>query len=329
MRTAARFPEVAPDVGHYESFYVKAADPTGGRALWLRHTIHKRPDAEPTCSVWLTFFEAGAAPRATKATYGAESLSAPAGAYVRVGEAEIGPGTATGSLRTEATSATWDITFSDSHETLRHLPSERLYTSKLPRTKLESPHPGASFSGRIELDGKSISISGWPGMVGHNWGTEHAERWVWIHGAGFEGREPSDYLDIAAGRIKIGPFTTPWIANGAIVIDGEVMQLGGLGKTYGTSIEATPGGCEYVVPGRGVTVRGAVGSVLEQFVAWLYADPDGGEHHAINCSIADMKLRVERPGEHHVHLKLDGGAVFELGTRETDHGVPLQPYPDG
>ena len=237
MRTAARFPEVDPAAGLYESFYIKAADPAGGRALWLRHTIHKPPGAEPSGSLWLTFFEKGTEPRATKATYGAESLSVPAGAYVRVGEAEIGPTALTGTLETPAMSARWDIAFTDSHEPLRHLPNERMYRSKLPRTKLLSPHPGASFSGTLELDGETISLAEWPGMVGHNWGSEHAERWVWIHGAGFEGRDPSDFLDIAAGRIEIGPWTTPWIANGAIALDGEVMPLGGLGKTYGTSIE--------------------------------------------------------------------------------------------
>jgi hypothetical protein len=24
------------------------------------------------------------------------------------------------------------------------------------------------------------------GMVGHNWGGEHAERWIWLHGLDFE-----------------------------------------------------------------------------------------------------------------------------------------------
>ena len=141
MRTAARFPEVDPAVGLYESFYIKAADPAGGRALWLRHTIHKQPGAEPSGSLWLTFFEKGTEPRATKATYGAESLSVPAGAYVRVGEAEIGPTALTGTLETPAMSARWDISFTDRHEPLRHLPNERMYKTKLPRTKLLSPHP--------------------------------------------------------------------------------------------------------------------------------------------------------------------------------------------
>ena len=330
MRTAARFPGAEEGAGLYESFYVKAADPDGARALWLRHTVHKRPGAEPTGSIWLTVFDGAAGPpKATKATFGAEALSVPAGAYIRVGDAEIGPGSLTGAVDTPAITANWDITFEDRHEALRHLPNERMYETKLPRTKLLSPHPGALFSGRIEINGEGIELARWPGMVGHNWGAEHAERWIWIHGAGFEGREPEDYVDIAAGRIKIGPFTTPWIANGAIALNGEVMKLGGLGRTYGTDIDASPGSCEFVVPGKDVTLRGAVGGALENFVGWEYADPDGDGHNTINCSIADMKLKVERPGRNHVHLKVDAGAAFELGMRETDHGVPIQPYPDG
>ncbi len=330
MRTAARYVDVAPDEGHYESFYVKAADPATGRALWLRHTIHKRPGAEPQGSIWLTFFDAaGEAPRAGKATFGSESLSTPGGSYLRVQDAEIGPGSAAGSFSIPEMSARWDLTFDDRHEPLRHLPSERMYRGKLPRTKLLSPHPGAAFSGTVEIDGQTIELDSWPGMVGHNWGTEHAERWIWIHGAGFEGRDPADYLDIAVGRVRLGRFTTPWIANGAVALDGEVWRLGGLGKTYGTSITERPGGCEFVVPGKSVNVRGAIGAPLERFVAWTYADPGGGEHETINCSIADLRFRVERPGEPHLHLQVEGGAAFELGMRESDHGVPLQPFGDG
>ena len=38
-------------------------------------------------------------------------------------------------------------------------------------------------------------------------------------------------------------------------------------------------------------------------------------HHAI-----DEKART---------LRVDGGATYELGMRERDHGIPIQPYPDG
>lgn len=328
MRTEARFPGLEPSAGHYESFYLKTAPPEGGRALWIRHTIHKRPGQEPTCSIWFTLF-GPEGPRATKVTLPAGSLSTPEGAYVRVGDAEIGPGRALGSIATDALSAEWELSFEDRHEAFHHLPSERMYAAKLPRTKLLSPHPGALFSGSVTIDGERIALAGWPGMVGHNWGAEHAERWIWMHGAEFDGGEPGDYIDVAAGRIKLGPLRTPWIANGSIVVAGEAHRLGGIGRTYGTEIDERPTGCEFVIPGKRITVRGKVEAPAERFVGWVYADPDGGEHHTVNCSIADMELRVERPGHKHVHLRVPRAAAYELGMRERDHGIAIEDYPDG
>jgi len=42
-----------------------------------------------------------------------------------------------------------------------------------------------------------------------------------------------------------------------------------------------------------------------------------------------MRLVVHRPGQDPVELESARGAAYELGMRERDHGVPLQPYPDG
>ena len=50
------------------------------------------------------------------------------------------------------------------------------------------------------------------------------------------------------------------------------------------------------MPGAGVSVRVAVAAPAGQTVAFRYADPAGGEHVALNCSIAEMHLRVERSG---------------------------------
>ena len=69
MDEKARFPEVAQKAGHYESFYLKAAQPGGGRALWIRHTVHKRPGQEANASIWFVLFDRAAdEPRATKLT---------------------------------------------------------------------------------------------------------------------------------------------------------------------------------------------------------------------------------------------------------------------
>ena len=329
MRTEARFPSLSAKAGHYESFYVKAARPGGGRAVWIRHTIHQRPGEAAAASLWFTHFDADApGPRATKQTGSANELSFPTGAYIQVGDAVLEPGRAHGSAASESLRATWDLTFSDDSEPLHHLPHDFMYRTKLPKTKFLSPYPCATFTGAVAVGDETVEVDGWPGMIGHNWGSEHAERWVWIQASGLGGNE-DDYLDIAAGRIKVAGMTTPWVANGRIVIDGESHRLGGFRGSYGTELSESPNACEFTVPGKGINVKGRVSAPAKDFVAWVYADPKGPEHNTLNCSISDLELKVERAGKRHAHLDVAGAAAYELGTRDLDHGVPLQPYPDG
>jgi hypothetical protein len=326
----ARFPDVAAKAGHYESFYVKACCPGGGQGVWIRHTVHKRPGAEPNASIWFCLFDREAeGPRATKVTVPAGDLSTPAGSWIRVADAEIGPRRASGSVATEAVTASWELEFGGDAEPCKYLPADWLYEAPVPRTKFVAPYPDARFSGRLELDGAvQIELDGWPGMIGHNWGSEHAERWVWLEGTGFEGAEGT-YFDAGAARIRIGSWTTPWVPSGMLVLDGERHRLGGLGKIRGASVEESAGECAFVLPGRDIVVRGRVSAPRKDFVGWVYADPDGPEHNTINCSVADLELIVERPAQPARELRLIAGGAYELGMRETDHGIPIQPYPDG
>jgi hypothetical protein len=328
MRTAARFPGVSRGAGHYESFYVKATRPGGGQAVWIRHTVHKRPDAQPTASVWFTLFDADRdGPRATKVTVPAGQLAAPEGTYIEVGGARLEPGRARGKLQSEALSASWDLSYESPAESFRHLPYEFLYGAPLPRTKFLTPYPDARYAGTIAVDGEEISVDGWPGMVGHNWGAEHAERWTWIQANEF--REGAGYFDAALGRIKVGPLTTPWVGNGVLALDGQRHRLGGFDRIRSTGVDDEPTGCEFQLTGSGIRVRGRVGSEPRNFVAWVYADPKGPEHNTLNCSISDLELTVERKGGEPLRMECVGAAAYEIGMRETDHGIPLQPFPDG
>jgi hypothetical protein len=329
MDEGARFPGVAAKAGHYESFYIKACRPGGGKGIWIRHTVHKRPGAEPTASIWFCLFDREAeGPRATKVTVPAAQLSAPVGLWIRVDKAEIGPGRASGLIETEALTANWELTFSGDAEPCKYLPADWLYGAPVPRTKFVAPYPNASFRGRFEIDGEEIAVDDWPGMIGHNWGSEHAERWVWLEGTGFA-EDPSIYFDAGAARVQVGPWTTPWLPSGMLVLDDEAHRLGGVGQIRSASIEAEPGACEFTLPGKDIVVRGRVSAPKKDFVGWVYADPKGPEHHTLNCSVSDLELTVERPALPARHLTLSAGAAYEFGMRETDHGVPIQPYSDG
>lgn len=329
MRTTARFPQVPVTRGHYESFYVKATHPDGGLGIWIRHTIHRRPGAGATASLWVTLFdrEAGG-PVATKCTVDQDALSFPAGGYLAVGDALLSPGSLRGGFEQDGVRTAWDLEFGDRAAPFRHLPVERLYTAPLPRTKPLSPHPDARFSGTFSFGDRTVSLEDWPGMVGHNWGTEHAERWTWIQAGPLAGADAT-YFDLVAGRIRLGRWTTPWIGNAVLALDGERHRLGGLDRVRSTEIAETPSGCSFALAGKGVTVHGTVSAPPQAFVAWLYADPRGHDHHALNCSVADMELRVVRSGTPDLTLTSSGAAAYELGTRDFSHGVPVQPFGDG
>jgi hypothetical protein len=311
--TAARFPAAPARAGHYESFYLKLCHPSEPLGAWIRYTVHKRPGAAPTGSLWFTLFEAGG-PRAAKLTL-PEPVTGDAD-WLRVGEARIGGHGASGAIGEEVA---WELAVDDAEEPLFHLPAAWLYRAPLPRTKLLSPAPAARFSGRLSVDGRSIEVDGWRGMVGHNWGAQHAERWIWLHGITADG----DWLDAAIARVKVGSLTTPWVANGALSIAGDRYAL------RRARVTEYPTSCTFELSGRGVRVRGTVEAPRERFVGWVYADPDGSEHHALNCSIADMRLRVSRGSGAAAELVVSAGAAYELGMRERDHGVPVQAYPDG
>jgi hypothetical protein len=334
-RSRARFPQLELTAGHYESFYLKASHPSEPVSIWIRYTIHKRPGAAPVGSLWFTLFDAREdGPWAVKTT--TDDVGAATGEYVHVGAARFTPDGVAGSAAAEVASAagaerreaTWDLSYTSAEPAFRHLPHDLMYRAPLPRTKLLSPHPDARFSGVVTAGGRRVDITGWRGMVGHNWGAQHAERWIWLHGAGFDGHDEV-WFDAALGRIRIGPWTTPWVANGVLSLDGVRHRLGGLGATRRTEVDERPDGATFALPGRDITVQGQVGADREDFVGWIYADPDGSEHNAVNCSVANLVLTVSRPSQPPLTLQLAAGAVYELGMRERDHGMAIQPFPDG
>jgi hypothetical protein len=312
--TEARFPHAKPGQGHYESFYLRAVDPERPRGAWIRHTTHQRPGHPPTGSVWCTYSDAAAgAPYAVK-----ETIPGPEAAdWIRIGESTFGPAGARGHASAHGRSARWELAMRGDAQPLRHLPRELMYRAPLPRTKLESPLPSATFDGTITVgDRPPVAVEGWRGMAGHNWGAEHAATWIWLHGIAFEG-EPGAWLDLSVGRVRIGPLLTPWIANGAIQAGGERRRLGG---PRPARVTATPEGCRVEVPGAVIEARAPAG----QTVAWPYADPGGGEHHSLNCSIAEVTVRAGGRELHTAH-----GGVYEHGIAPGAHGVELQPFPDG
>jgi hypothetical protein len=326
MQAEAVFPSAPKKAGVYESFYLRAVAPHEPMGVWVRYTVHKRPEERAKGSVWCTAFDARAGrPWMHKLT--TEELGAPGDAWIAIGSSRLGDGYAEG----ECGGASWSLKMQAREPELRHLPSGWMYRAPLPRTKLTSPSPSARFGGAFALpDGRTLELDGWRGMVGHNWGAEHAERWIWLHGVGFE-EDESAWLDVALGRIKIAGRLTPWVANGAVGIAGERYRIGGLGAR-GLQVRENTEGCRLSMPGpKGLRIDARVEVPSASSAGWRYADPDGGEHEVANCSVARVELDVRGPaGRPMSKLTSAHGGAYELGMRAGEtHSVPIAPFGDG
>jgi hypothetical protein len=316
---APRFPSVAPQAGHYESYFVKGHHPTEPLAFWLRHTVHQRPGEPQTGSLWLTLFD-GENVTAGKQTFSGPAVPAGGDGYITIGPATLTPGGGKGGLESHTLDARWNFTFTGRDDEQCHLPQAWMYDAPLPRTKSGTPHPGVTFAGRVG----PCRVDGWRGLVSHNWGSQHAERWIWLHSALADG-----WLELVLGRIRVGRWTTPWIANGALQLDGRRHRLGGIDRIRATKVDEQPTGARFVVTGDGIRVEAEIAAPAERFVCWRYADPDGPEHHSAHSSLADLRGEVRRVDAPVVVLDEPMAASYELGMRETDHGLGVQPYDDG
>jgi len=333
MPTSAIFTRAPARAGMYESFYLRAVSPEEPLGAWIRLTVHKRPGQRPSGSVWCTVFDSRKGrPFMHKLT--GEKPAVPAGGWIQIDGAHLGPRDAVG----RCGPAQWSLQLAGREPELRHLGSSWLYRAPLPRTKLTSPMPAASFDGSLELSGQpTIDVRGWRGMVGHNWGSEHAERWIWLHGVCFS-EEPEAWLDVALGRVKLAGRLTPWIANGALSLAGRRYRLGGL-TARGLEVEETTDGCLLTLTGeRGLAVSARVEFPPEAAAHWRYADPGfeepvsrpgeparatggspdtgTGSHDVINCSVAALELSVRLPAERTSRvLRTAHGGAYELGVR--------------
>ena len=314
--SSPRAPAAPLGAALYESHYLTAADPAGGRALWLRFTALKRPGEPARLTTWLTFFDRSAAggPRALRVTAD-EPLTDPGDGWARSSLGEMGPSGTSGELEASAGDSglgrvSWDLRIKAHAGEVAYLPARWLYDRSVPRSNGAALVPAAYASGVLILDTHEVAIDGWEAMLGHNWGSEHAHQWCWLH-AGRLGEDGRGWLDLALVRIGIGPVVTPWIASGAIELEGRRYAPAPLRRvTCERAGERTNVG---VALSGGGTVTVDVTAPAADTVTWDYAGPRGPGRIVDNCSVADARIALKTTGGTR-SLTVNGCAAVEHGT---------------
>ncbi len=126
--------------------------------MWIRHTVHKRPNEEFTGAVWMTYFDvererplAAKRPGRRRSAQHSPRLLHP---RRRIGDR---PGTDAGNRQRRWLRGELESPVQGSRRGPAPLLPKWMYTARLPRTKLLSPHPNVTFDGILEVDGERIA----------------------------------------------------------------------------------------------------------------------------------------------------------------------------
>jgi hypothetical protein len=302
--------------GEYESWFVSARDAASHRALWIRHTRHRPRNGPEGVAMWCTVAgrDLGDRPVVVKQVFEAFPADAHAGA-----------GSFRGSALMADRTARWDLSITGSARPLRPLRPAVLYRAPLPRTKLEATVPDALVTGTVEIGDGLVDVSGWRGTVGHNWGSEHADSWIWLHADGFDAA-PDGWLELGLARVRFGRALSPWIAIGGLSLEGEQLLLGGLGRK--PEVAAQPGNLKASIPAAGAQLQLSVTTDDADAVAVAYANPSGGIRSVRHAAFATVQLTLHRPGSGEFTLSSSSGA-YEFGTSQAISGTVLELLPEG
>jgi hypothetical protein len=334
----ANTPRYTGAPGHVESYFLRANDPARPRALWLKATILAPLEGPPVAETWLIWFD-GDANRtfACKQTlpFRAEMFRAtPYGASIGVGDwvlavGDVGAGK--GSIRSAQGAAAFDLRWARSESVvaapLSIFPWRLLREGPFPKSKLLTPEPWLAFSGSVTVpalgsaagQSETVSLDGWVGMQGHNWGKEHAFEYAWgqcLFPA--ERGEPAAMVEGFTGRVRIGGKTSPRMS-AAVVRRGErEYRFDRVVDFWRQEAHVTPTRWTLRLHGPDAELRLRMDATTRPFACLGYESPDRSLAYCFNSKLAEVLLEVQPRGESAFTCRSAHGGALELLRREPD-----------
>lgn len=292
-----------PGAGHVESLFLKLNLPERGVALWLQFGARRLLPSAGVADhghVMAAFFRphGPGGHVAVKQRFTPEEIVASPGRLaVHIGENLLEQGFTRGSVAKDGHRVAWELSYEPSALPLFHLPWPFLYRAPLPKTKAVTPALSARFSGRFEVDGEEIEVAGAPGMHGHNWGTQHAHRWIWAHGNAFAGERPeaaTAVVECLAAQVKIGRLTTPWLNILNLRYGPHRLALNSLREPW--AVKTRPAGNRWHVQGSSgaLRVKGSFEAPPAHFLCAQYLNPDGTVVYCRNATVGSAVLALEQ-----------------------------------
>jgi hypothetical protein len=270
--------------GFNEAWYVVASEPKAGLGLWVRYAVDIDDAGAPTFALWGSWFERGRA-------FALRNLLAAAAigrTGVEFGAAGLTAEACSGEVEAGGHSLRWRLAFGrDSAEGEEAIPGWLLLPAKLRGSGFVLPHPAATVTGAVEVDGRLIELQRAPAGQAHLWGKRRWPAWAWARCNAFA-EDPGaavDLLDVqgpAGVRVPIFIFR----------FRGQVHRFGELPWIARSLSRPSSPAWHFAAQDGRIALEGVVRAEHDEMVQVQYADPDGSLHHCCNSEIASMELRV-------------------------------------
>lgn len=323
---------------HVESYFLKANEPNGDRAVWIKATIYasaSEPD-RPVAEGWAIAFDRRGGTNKhvavkhvlpfSQASFSDKHLDVhwtlPASQPDEPSEhLSLQPGRTSGRIVRRGDAIAWNLDLAGEARAFVPYPLESMYRGAFPKSKTLTPYPDLRMSGEVVVNGERWDIANWCGMQGHNWGRGHADLYAWCHVNTWDS-DAEFIVEAMSGRVRVGPIMTP-------VLTVVCARFRGVDYLWNGPIEMARAHGDiglrrysFTAEAKRARIEGLFEVDAGDMVGLHYPNPDGPMTYCLNSKLARAHVRLEVRGRPPVALR-SRAAALEIGTRDAEHGVRM------
>jgi tocopherol cyclase-like protein len=327
--------------GHHESWFLMLNERALGRGFWFRysldspaarrgllHSSKAGSDRKPCAALWAAVFDTSSPEKSfgLRHQYDIRQFESLARQEfsVRICEARLEAGRATGQVEGDGHSIAWDLSFTPDTRTYHHItPSLKLLAR--PSMFVCSPNIDARFNGTILIDGHQSVVEDAAGCQSHLWGRKHIDEWIWAHANSFESHPRTVFEGLAARQRRAGRLLPP-VQSLFLRHRGEenhfvrVRFAEQWRRNLGIAFWA------FSAMNTQLYIEGTAQCRLRDMLQSASADPDGEAIYCSNTEVASLKIRLFRRvrgvrWRHVETIKSRSSAHLEHASRQADPQV--------